>query len=521
DGTGGPWYRADVGVLGGRIACVGNLKDVAAVVDVDAAGKVVAPGFVDTHSHCDLVILSDPQATFKLAQGITTEVIGQDGLGVAPVAPEARETWRDMVSGLTGDPAVAWTWSSLGQFLEEVERAKPATNVACLAGYGPLRVSVAGFGKGNLADDALERVQSLFTASLEEGACGLSWGMVYFPCFYSCDEEMVALGRMMASKGLPMVIHLWSESRRLMESLQRAVGIARSAGIPLHVSHLKCAGKTTWGKAADALEILQRARESGVEVTFDQYPYTEGSTTALAMLPPWVLEGGADKAMERLSDERMAEMVKRDIAADGWAFSESAWENDIALTGWDGLTIAWVKSDRNKWCEGKTLTEIGAALDLDPCDAFIGLLVEERGAVTVIEALMNEDDVVTLMRSGLHMLATDGIPAGKPHPRLAGSFPRFIGRYSLRRGVVRLEEAIRHVTSAPAARVGLWDRGLIRPGMAADIVVFEESQFLDRNTFDDPTAAPSGLKLVLVNGAVALADGRCTGIRNGKVLRPR
>ena len=511
DGTGNPWYRADVAVTQGMIAAIGRITSEAERV-IDAGGLVVAPGFIDTHSHSDLMLMAEPEARQKTMQGVTTEVVGQDGLGEAPLRDDVVEDWRRYLSGLNGDPDIDWSWRSFSEYLDRLEEAGPATNVVSLVGHGNLRLLAMGMEDRPPTPKELEEMKELLAGAMMQGAFGLSTGLIYPPCVYADTEELVELCMVAAAYGGLFVVHMRNEGDQILESIDEVVTVGRRAGIPVHISHFKASGERNWGKVADALEKLKQARSEGVDVTVDQYPYVAGSTFLSSLLPVWAHEGGTARMLERLRDGATRERIAADMLGEGWS-------RDWGLS-WDSVLVTSVRTEGNKGFEGKTVEEIAEARRQSPLDAVFDLILEEENAVTMVVFSMSEDDVRTVMRSPLQMVCTDGIVLGKPHPRAYGSFPRVLGRY-VGDGVLRLEEAVRKMTSLPAQSFGLLDRGLLRPGMCADITIFSPETVVDRATYRDPIQFPEGIEYVIVNGEVPVDGGEHTGVRVGRVLRHR
>ncbi len=507
DGSGNPWYNADLGVSNGRIESVSKIG-AKGETTIDAEGLVVAPGFIDAHSHSDLMLIAEPDAKPKVMQGITTEIIGQDGLGEAPIRDDVLEDWRRYLSGLNGDPDIEWSWRSFGEYLDVIESARPATNVVALVGHGNIRLLAMGMENRAPTPSELDDMRRLLSDSMKEGAFGMSTGLIYPPCTYADAVELAELCKVASEYSGVFVVHIRNEGDRLLESIEEVVAIGREADIPVHISHLKASGEQNWGKVEEALKRLGVARSEGVEVTVDQYPYVAGSTFLSSLLPVWVYEGGTGRMLERLRDEatRMkisAEMTRRGRGQD-W--------------GWSNVLVTSVKTERNRPFEGENLEEIAKNRGQSTLETLFDIILEEENAATMVSFSMSENDVRTVMRSPLQMVCTDGIVLGKPHPRAYGSFPRILGRY-VRDGVLRLEEAVRKMTSLPAQSFGLHDRGLLRPGMRADITIFDPDTILDTATYKDSIRFPKGIEHVVVNGELTVHGGEHTHKRAGSVLR--
>ena len=514
DGTGNTWYRSDIAIQGDEIVDIAVNLDLQARKVIDAAEDIVAPGFIDTHSHSDLMLLVEPEAKQKIMMGVTTELLGQDGLSTAPVKSEDVDYLRKRLSGLLGKPDVSWDWRTPKDYLDALERAKPATNLAWLVPHGQVRVTAKGHDANPPTLEELEKMKSLVKAAMEDGAFGISSGLIYPPCSFAKMEELVELCRVAAQYGGIFVVHMRNESESLLQAVAEVLEISRQSGAPLHVSHLKAAGKKNWGKIRDVLAMFDEARSRGQDVTFDQYPYVAGSTMLDAVIPPWAHEGGVDKFLTRIADRDVRDRIRKDISGDS-----AGWENWVGSCGWNGVIVTAVKSQKNKGLEGKSVAQICEELGKDPVDAVCDLLIEEDTAVSMAIFWGTEEDVATAMKHPLQMVATDGLLGGKPHPRVYGTYPRVLGKYVREDKVLTLPEAVRKMTSLPAQRLGLKDRGVIRPGMKADITIFDEARVIDKATYVNPHQFPEGIRYVLVNGQITVDRGRYRPVRAGRVLR--
>ncbi|MGE5485834.1 MAG: N-acyl-D-amino-acid deacylase family protein [Ignavibacteriales bacterium] len=522
DGSGNPWVAQDIGIKDGVIHVVPHGSAPSAVEVIEASGRMVCPGFIDMHSHSDLMLFAEPESRLKVLQGVTTEVLGQDGIGPAPISRGNAKQWERFLSGLAGTVERDWDWESLGDYLSALERARPSVNVLSYLPQGNVRLEVLGLERKTPGPADMERMRKMIRRGMEDGAFGMSVGLIYLPCFYSSEQELIELYSEVARAGGIMVVHMRNEGDFLIEAIEEVMRIAGSSGTPLHISHFKSVGRPNWPKYPRALEMIEEARARGLDVTFDQYPYIAASTFLMALLPPWALEGGVDRTVERLRDASTRAKISHQIENgmdDPAAQRASGWDNYARLAGWDGVLVTSVESRENARFQGKTVTEIAVARGVDPASAVFDLLVEERCAVGMAVFMMSEDNVALGMKSPYHTVGTDGLLAGKPHPRAGGSYPRILGRYVRDSKVLTLQEAIRRMTHAPAMRLGLKSRGLIRDGMAADIVVFNPETVLDLNSFDSPRTPPAGIDWVLVNGVVVVRNGKHTGQRPGRVLR--
>ncbi|MBI4540080.1 MAG: D-aminoacylase [Gemmatimonadetes bacterium] len=521
DGAGNPWVYADVGIRDGRIAKIGDLSDARAQKMIDATGKVVSPGFLDMHTHSDFTLLVDGRAQSKVRQGVTTELLGEGG-SPGPVQGAAVDGTREALAryGL-GEP----DWRSLGEYFAKLETSRMATNIASYVGAGQVRTAVMGYADRAPTPEELDEMRKLVAEAMADGAFGLVTALEGAHEF-TTTEELVELGKVVAGYGGIYASHIRGQAETLFEALSEAIEIGEKAGIPVEVFHIKVAGQRNWGKMPEALALLESARARGLDVTANQYPYIAGAHPFMPLLPPWALEGGVEKTMERLRDPELRARMKKDIAEglEGWR------GNYVQQTGgWGGVMVSNTRTEKNNNLIGKTLADNGAMRGKDAAEAFFDLMLEENGQVFGILFHMNEQDVQTAMRAPFVSVGSDGtalavdgpLGEGQPHPRNFGTFPRVLGRYVRELKVLGLEEAIRKMTSLSAQRLGIQDRGLLREGYWADVVVFDPDRVADKATFEAPKQYPEGIDYVLVNGALVIENGNHTGALPGRVLRGR
>jgi N-acyl-D-amino-acid deacylase len=514
DGSGNPWVVADVAAKDGRIAAVGRLGDTASATVVDAAGRVVCPGFIDGHSHSDLYVLAAPESRQKIMQGFTTEVVGLDGMSVAPVSDAHKPGWQKHLSGLAGNPGIPWNWNSLGDYLDAVDAAPASINICSYVGLGTIRLNVIGMEDRAPSAAEMEQMRRLTAEAMEQGARGVSAGLIYPPSQYQTLEEIVELCRVARRYDGIFDVHMRNESDRIAASVEEVLEIGRRSEIPVLITHFKVRGRKNWGRSGPLLERLERARAEGIDVTVSQYPYTAGSTFLHAVIPPWYHTGGAEALVAAL-ESRRAE-IKRDIA------QRTDWENFSGILGWENIYVSSVASDTNRWCEGKSLSQIAAQRGVEPADAACDLLVEEQLAVGMIAFGLDEGDIRTILRHPLTSIITDGLlSGGKPHPRAYATSARILGRYVREEAVIPLEDAVRKLTSLPAAKVRLRRKGLLAAGFDADIVVFDPATVLDTNSYEDPIRHPAGIEHVVVGGTLVVKNGVHTGATPGRTIRGR
>jgi dihydroorotase/N-acyl-D-amino-acid deacylase len=521
DGTGAPWFRGDVGVVGDRITAVGDLRAAPAKSRVEAGSLIVAPGFIDMLGQSEFNVLVDNRAASKIFQGVTSEITGEGG-SIAPIND------RIIAEDLAAQAAhyhVTIDWRSLTEYFTRLEqRTHPAINLGTFVGAGGVRQYVIGKDERAATPVELQEMQRLVAEAMEQGALGLSSSLQYVPDRFASTDELVALAEVAARYGGIYITHQRSESNRIFESLDEVFTIAERAKIPAEIFHLKTAYRPNWGRMADVLARIRAARARGLDITADQYPYVRASNALDACLPLWVREGGKDKMIARLKDPVARERIKKDMDDPNPKDWENQWQGS---GGSDGVLLASVLSPDLKKYEGRTLTEIGRAMGKDPRDAVMDLVIADHGESAVVISIMSEEDVALGLKDPLLAVGTDSPARGedgpladtKSHPRGWGSFPRILGKYVREDHLLPLEEAVRKMTSRPAARVGLADRGILRPGMVADITVFDADTIRDVATFGDPNHYAVGVRWVFVSGRAVLADGRMTSERPGRGLR--
>jgi dihydroorotase/N-acyl-D-amino-acid deacylase len=515
DGEGGPGRLVDLGIRADRVAAVEDLQAASAGLEVDATGLAVSPGFIDTHTHSDGAWCLGPEHTDLVAasvrQGVTTEVCGNCGFSPFPLLAERKPELVRHMSTLLGsrDPE----WHDLAGFTAAAETAGLVANLAPLVGHGTLRACVLGLEDRPPTGDELAGMKRLLAVALEQGAFGLSSGLIYAPGVYAATEELVELARVVAAWKRPYTSHIRGETDMVADSVREAIRIGREAGLPAHISHHKAAGRQNWGRTEETLGMIDQARREGSDVSLDVYPYTAGSTMLQALLPPWAQAGGPDAMLERLTD---AETRRRIVAQ--WESGSPGWENLQRAAGWDGIVISSCPGATET--EGRTIEELASDAGKPETTYLFDLLVEQRARATMIMHVMSEADVSRVVAYQGATIGSDGIPLpGKPHPRWAGSFARVLGRYS-REGGLDLATLIQRMTGLAAQRFGLRERGRLVPGKVADVVVFDPATVADRATYDQPLLAPTGISHVLVNGRSVVASGELTARRPGRVLTP-
>lgn len=495
DGTGNPFTLLDIGIKDGKIVKLERNMKFGAKREIDAKGLSVSPGFIDTHVHSDLLWTKPDIHQIKVKKGVTTELFGQDGIAVAPVSNETRPLWQAQLKGLDGDIG-DWPWDSVESYLQHINERKSLTNVAFLVPHGNVRTLVMGFEKRESTVEEQIEMRKLVEKAMEEGAVGFSTGLVYPPNSFCATDELIEICKGVAKYDGCFVVHMRNESFNIMEALDEMIEVSTQSGVRLHISHFKVIGVRNRENYQYLLEKINEARLQGIEITFDQYPYTAASTVFSAILPPWAHDGGAEMMLSRLKNLSDREKIKEDFA------SNLTFENWVYNCGWENIIISSIGAEEFKLFEGKSVKEIADIKSIPPDEMAMDLLVTANANVTMVVHWGLEEDIVKLMKSSYHIVGSDSIFGGKPHPRLYGTQPRILGRYVRELNILTLEEAIHHMTGSPAQLLRLKDRGLIKEGYYADIVIFDPENISDQATFTDPLQEPTGIQYVLVNGEV-------------------
>ncbi|MEV7319149.1 D-aminoacylase [Streptomyces sp. NPDC093970] len=520
DGSGAPSYRADVVVDGGRIVAV--VKEAAAAGcqrpratrELDAEGLVLSPGFIDMHAHSDLALLRDPDHSAKAAQGVTLEVLGQDGLSYAPVDDRTLAEVRRAIAGWNGPgDDVDFDWRSVGGYLDRLDRGV-AVNAAYLIPQGTVRALAVGWEDRAATPAELDRMRRLVAEGMEQGAVGMSSGLTYTPGMYAGDAELTELCRVVASYGGYYCPHHRSYGAGALEAYEEMVALSREAGCSLHLAHATMNFGVNRGRAPELLSLLDRALADGADITLDTYPYTPGCTTLAAMLPSWANEGGPDAVLARLADDETSERIRHHLESIG---SDGCHGVPIE---WDTIEISGVADPALADLVGRTLEESARLRGETPWTTARRLLLADRLAPSILQHVGHEENVRAIMRHRVHTGGSDGILRGsKPHPRAYGTFPHYLGHYVRELGVLSLEECVAHLTGRPAARLRLPDRGLVREGYRADLVLFDPETVAAGSTFEEPRRLPTGIPYVLIDGRFVMEDGRRTGELAGRSVR--
>lgn len=520
DGSGSPWYEGAVAIKGGKIAAIGRLYKATAKRTIDAHGLVVSPGFIDLHSHSDYTLLADGNAQSKIRQGVTTEIIGESASAGPVEGPAAPGLERSL-----GQMGLKLDWTTLGQYFARLESHGISVNIASYVGSGQVWDDVIGNVDRRPAPAEMDKMKALVDQAMRDGAIGLSSALIYVPNRYLTTDDLVELARVVAPYGGIYTSHIRGEGGTVLDAVREAIEIGRRAGIPTHILHMKVAGKSNWGKMKDVVALVEQARAQGLDVTGNVYPYIASSTTLDVCFPPKFLEGTSAQVVARLRDPKVRAEIKRELAPGAPYFVGS---HVLDSGGWHGVMVASVHDPADRKYEGKRMDEVAQMMHEDPIDALCDLLIQEGGNAGGIYFMMDENDVEEALRQPWVGFGSDGSAVspemgfvGHPHPRFYGTFPRVLGVYVRERKIITLPDAIRKMTSLAAQITGLTDRGLLRPGMAADVVMFDPDTVIDRATFADPQQYPLGIPYVIVNGVVVIDNGKHTGAHPGRVLYGR
>lgn len=487
--------------------------------EIDAKGQVVCPGFIDTHSHSDVFAVTEKAILPKLRQGITTEVLGQDGLAMAPVPVEHAADWKRNLAGLDGDAeGISWEYPSMEEYLRAIERNRPCQNYACLAAHGNIRLGVMGFSDQPATADQIRRMEESLEKQLIEGAMGMSTGLIYIPCIFASAEELTALCRVLKKYDRPFVIHQRYQNHRILESMEEIKRIVAGSGVHLHISHLQLGGKENDHLLEPLHRKIEEIESVGTGVTADVYPYIAGAGTMGIIIPSWAYKGGAARMLERLGDPASREKIKAHMLHPELNPGD---ENQLQLTGFDGsgLYVSSVTKMENERYVGKNLAQIGEMTKQHFLDAIMDLLIDEQNNVGLVGFHLTEERVIANLRRSEVNLCTDGVLLGTTHPRTYGAFPRLLGYYVREKGVLSLEEAVYKMTKKAADAMHIPDRGVLAAGKKADIVMFDPDTIRDVGTFSDPMHYPEGIHRVIVNGDTVFDGETVTESGSGRVIR--
>lgn len=524
DGAGNPWYQADLGIKEGFIVKIRpNLKD-HAITEIDAKGLIVCPGFIDIHTHTDFLVPIYNKMDSAIRQGITTSVVGMCGESLAPIPKEKLNEFRRLFSSLTpmgGEMKI--TWDTFSRYLEEMDKLRIPGNMVPVVGFAPVRIAAGpGYENRPPTNEELDKMKAYVKEAMEAGAFGISTGLIYAPQVFAKTEEIIELAKIAAKYNGLYFSHIRDEGKNLINAIKEVIKIVEQSGcVGGQIAHLKVSGKTYWGKSIEVLKLIQEANARGINITCDQYPYNRGQSGLEASLPPWAREGGKEKIMERLNDPIMREKIKKDLIE-----GSDDWENWIKNNGFDHIYITFFKNKEWKDVEGRSISEItkikGRANDFE---TYFEIMINEHADVNITIESMGEEDIQRIMTSRYQMIGTDSaagphLPDFKIfHPRTFGSYPKILGQYVREEKLLTIEDAVRRMTSFPAQRLGLRDRGILREGNYADIVIFNPDTVKDNTDFMQPHQFPEGIIHVMINGTLVVKNQKQLRKYPGKVLK--
>ena len=517
DGTGIPAFRGDIGIVGERIVALGPQLISEAHHVLDARGQIIAPGFIDAHTHDDLVVLREGIVPMKVQQGITAVITGNCGFSLAPLAPTHMDAVKNYSAAVLGEDAHPWNWHTTEALFDTLRRVALGQHVRPLFGHGPVRVAVMGFEPRDATEQEMDAQEGFVRDAMEAGAAGMSLGLMYAPGMYTPTSELLRLASVVGRYGGVVTSHMRGEGDQLLSSLTEMLTIAERAEVAMHISHLKVTGRKNWGSIQQALDLIADARARSLDVTIDVYPYNAGSTMCTQLLPPWLQEGGLTMMLKRLREPETQRQVCRDFA-----YGIEGWENQVGANGWDRVFVSAVRQERLRSLEGLNMLEVAEILGMAPEEAFFHLVIEEQGQMTILIFHMDEGDIDQVVQAPFSMLGSDGLPlrSGRPHPRLYGTFPRFFRRYVRETRSLTLEEAVRKVTALPAERFRLADRGTLAVDKIADLVIFDPATMSDLATYEQPRVYPEGIAAVVVSGQIVVQEKQLTPSRPGQLLAP-
>jgi N-acyl-D-amino-acid deacylase len=520
DGTGSKAYKADIAIKMGRILDIGEKIEYKAKTTIDASGLIVSPGFIDVHSHNDLVPFMEKDIKdLKIGQGVTTELVGQCGLGVVPCVEPNDITWKNYISGVVGKIKFPFAFDTLDNYFKKIESVGLRNNVSALISHGAIRCKVMGFSDREATPYEVQLMSKFVEIAMKEGAFGMSLGLQYMPGIVSGKDELVELSKIVAKYDGVVMVHLRNHNNTILEALDEMIDVAKGSGVSLHISHMRSYNSRELGCIAeDLIEKVENAHKNGVKISFDEHLYLSGSTLMSQLLPPWATAGGSSDMRFRFEDERNRERLKLELEDKNTSYS--GWDNYSYITGWDGVLITAVKLEKNKKYQGRTVGEVARELNISPIDFVIELLIEEDMGVAIVTLdVFSEEDTIKLIKHPLQMVGSDSIPAGTPHPRLYGNFPMYIGKFVREKKAISIEEAIYKATYYPAKTFGFENIGRIAPNYNADIVIFDYDKIKGYEDYFNPRKVPEGIEHVIINGKIAIIDGIMCENFDGRVYK--
>ncbi len=524
DGTGGKAYHGNIAIKDNKIVEIGKdvYKDVYSEANkvIDASGLVVCPGFIDVHSHNDLIpFMSDKIQSLKLMQGVTTELVGQCGLGVIPCVESKDKVWKNYIKGVVGDPGIQFDFHDFNEYVTKISERGLKNNYTALISHGAVRASVLGLDSRVPTKSELENMCELVEDAMKKGAFGMSLGLQYMPGIFSDKKELIAMCKIVKKYEGIIMVHVKNHDASIRDALEEIISIAEASGVKLHISHLRSYDSIDFGCSAELLiETIEKAVDRGADVTFDEHLYLSGSTLMTQLLPPWLTDKGTDVLLEKLRDTQVLSRLKEELV--NKEIHYRGWDNYSGIAGWDGILITSLGKTENLKYIGKTVGEIARDLKVHPVDFMANLIVKEQTGVGIVTLdRFSEEDPIKLIRHPLQMVGSDSIPAGVPHPRLYGNFPLFIGKYVREKKALTLEEAIYKSTLFPAKRLGMKNVGELSVNKIADIAMFSFDEITGYEDYRNSTKNPVGIKHIILNGKIAVENGIVSKETNGSFLK--
>jgi N-acyl-D-amino-acid deacylase len=519
DGTGKPAYKMDLAIKDGKIIKIGEKIKDSARKTIDAEGLVVSPGFIDVHSHNDLVpFMEEEIQNLKLKQGVTTELVGQCGLGVIPCIEDESKLWKNYIKGVVGNPQIKFDFKDVEDYINKVTKEGLKNNYSILISHGAIRTKIMAFESREATDIEIEKMCELVNNAMEQGAIGMSLGLQYIPGIFARKKELVAICKVIKSYNGIIMVHVRNHDRNIINAIKEIIDVAEEAKVKLHISHMRSYDSKVLGCTAEILiDLVEESIKKGIDITFDEHLYLSGSTLMTQLLPPWLTDKGTKVLLEMLKDEEVLNRVKKEL--EDMSINYVGWDNYSAIAGWDGILITSLSKENNSKYIGRTVGEISKELNIHPLNFMAKLLIEEETGVGIVTLnIFSEEDTIKLIKHPLQMVGSDSIPAGEPHPRLYGNYPLFIGKFAREKKAITLEEAIYKCTLLPARTLGLKEIGEIKEGKRADITIFDFNEITGYEDYNNKRKSPIGIKNVIVNGKVAMENEVILEEKHGKIL---
>jgi N-acyl-D-amino-acid deacylase len=520
DGTGNPAYKMDIGIKNGKIVTIKENIDKDCKKVINASGLVISPGFIDVHSHNDLVPFMEGEIqNLKIKQGVTTELVGQCGLGVIPCIEEESKIWKNYIKGVVGNPNIKVDFREVNDYFNKISEKGLKNNYSVLISHGAVRASVMEFEARKASNDEIDRMCKIIHNAMKQGALGMSLGLQYIPGIFSTQDELIKLCKVIKNYNGIVMVHVRNHDKNIIDAINEVIEVARVSKVKIHISHMRSYDSNELGcKAERLINIVDEAVESGISITFDEHLYLSGSTLMTQLLPPWITNKGTKILLEKLKDKEILNTLKKELL--DLNANYVGWDNYSAISGWNGILITSLNKEENLKYIGRTVGEISIERNIHPIDFVAKLLISEETGVGIVTLnIFSEEDTIKLIKHPFQMVGSDSIPAGEPHPRLYGNYPLFIGKFVREKKAISLEEAIYKSTLLPAKTLGLKDIGEIKEGKRADITIFDFNEITGYEDYNNKTRKPIGIKHVIVNGNIAMEDEVISNGAYGQILK--